>query len=38
MKPGAAKLVAAKCRITVDGEVVAESADDSGKPCKYMLK
>lgn len=38
MKPGAAKLVAARCSITVDGKVVAESTDDSGKPCKYMLK
>ncbi|UYQ63900.1 hypothetical protein [Streptomyces peucetius] len=32
------KFVAAKCSITVDGKVVAKSADDSGKPCEYMLK
>ncbi|MGW0774509.1 hypothetical protein ACWD01_12830 [Streptomyces sp. NPDC002835] len=32
------KLVAAKCKIMVDGKVVAQSADDSGKPCKHLLK
>ncbi|MFF3321329.1 hypothetical protein [Streptomyces sp. NPDC002889] len=32
------KLVGARCSITVDGKVVAKSADDSGKPCRYMLK
>jgi hypothetical protein len=32
------KIVAGRCSITVDGKVVAESKDDSGKPCSYKLK
>ncbi|MFC9243791.1 hypothetical protein ACFT7S_06985 [Streptomyces sp. NPDC057136] len=32
------KIVAAQCSITVDGKKVAESKDDSGKPCSYKLK
>lgn len=32
------KIVAGRCSITVDGETVAESKDDSGKPCSYKLK
>jgi predicted small secreted protein len=38
MRNAEGQFVAAKCKITVDGKVVAESADDKGTPCKYMLK
>ncbi|MEU5714342.1 hypothetical protein AB0G71_00875 [Streptomyces sp. NPDC020403] len=31
------KMVAARCSITVDGKTVAESKDDSGKPCSYKF-